>query len=231
MSEHDVMTLLAAANPVRLDAVPQTSLSPDSILARRPRPSGRVVLVAAVLLAAVAAGLVGFLAVGGHGAKPQFGGNGPGAVGRSNPSWKTIPLADASAALGAPLVLPNTELVQPTDAASEVRTEDCSTSACTIYVSFPAQSLGIRYTRPAPFPDPSAQWEEDVKSAGSHHAQAELVDLNGTPGDYIDYPGVKSLVEFVANGTWIIVYGDTYGEHDELTLQSVAQSIVDRSRS
>jgi hypothetical protein len=227
MSERDVMALLADANPVRAEGVPQASLSVDSILTRRRQPSSRLVLAAAVLLAAVAAGLIGVFAVGGHGAKTGFGRvSGPGALESNNGDWKKIPLSHASSALGAPVVLPSTDLVQPSDAASQAWTVDCSQSSCEVDLSFPAQALGISYTHPAPFADPRAQWDADVKSAGAHHAQAELVDLNGTPGDYVDYHGVKRLVEFVADGTWVVVAGKDY---DEATLQSIAQSIVDRS--
>lgn len=228
MNERDVMALLAEANPVGLDDLRQTDQTVDLILAWRRKQNRRVMLVVVIALAAVVAGLIGAFATGGHGTKPQLGGNnGPEALGSSNPSFKTIPLADASAALGAPLVLPNTDLVQPSDAASDVHAADCSTSACTIFVSFPAQSLGIRYTRPVPFSDPSAEWEEDMRSAGSHNARVQLVDLNGTPAEYLDYPGVKRLVQFVISGTWIIVSG----EHDEASLTAAAQSIVDRSGS
>src|ERR1700760_905008 len=65
MSERDVMALLAEANPVRVDALPQSKLTGDSILARRRRPSSRVVLIAAVLLAGVAVTLIGVFALGG----------------------------------------------------------------------------------------------------------------------------------------------------------------------
>lgn len=226
MSERDVMTLLADANPVRVEDLPQTGPFSKQILERRRRPSGRVVLVTAVVLAGATAGVIGVLATGGHGAKtvggPEALSNGP-----DNGSWKTIPLAEASAALGAPVRLPNTDLVQPSDAAQQARTADCSASSCAVYVSFPAQALGISYTHPSPFGDPSAQWEADVRTAGSHHARVQLLDLNGTPGDYVDYPGVKRLVEFVAGGTWIVVSA----EYNEATLEAVAQSIVDQAPS
>ena len=59
--------------------------------------------------------------------------------------------------------------------------------------------------------------------------EGSLVDLNGMPGDYIDYPGVKRLIQFVTGDTWIVIGGA--GDYDKATLQAVAQSIVDLVRS
>lgn len=218
MTNPDVMTLLADANPVLADDLAQMDF-PD--LARR-RSHGRLLLVAA---AAVVAGVAASIAVFAFPSSHPSVGPEPGAI-RADNSWQTIALSDASTALGAPVVLPNTDFVQPSDAAPQARTPGCSADSCAIFVSFPAQSLGINYTRPAPFPDPRAQWAADVQTAPAHHAEAQLVDLNGIPGDYIDYPGVKRLIEFVIGDTWVVVGGP--GDYDKATLQAAAQSIVDQ---
>ncbi len=218
MTENDAMRLLAEANPVRADDLAQM----DCPELERRRSRSRLLLVAAVAVVAAAAASIAIFAF--PTSHPSAGPE-PGAI-RAGTPWQTIALSDASTALGAQVVLPNTDFVQPSDAASQARTPGCSADSCAIFVSFPAQSLGISYTRPAPFADPRAQWAADVRTAPAHHAEAQLVDLNGVPGDYIDYPGVKRLIQFVIGGTWIVVGGP--GDYDRATLQAVAQSIVDR---
>jgi hypothetical protein len=223
MTDRDVMALLAEANPVRVDDLAQMGFLD---LARR-RSRGRLSLVVAA--AVVASGAAALIVVFAFPRSHPRAGPGPGALGvnTTGSSWQTIALSDASTALGAPVVLPNTDFVQPSDAAPQARTPGCSADSCAIFVSFPAQALGISYTRPAPFADPRAQWAAEVQTAAAHHAKAQLVDLNGVPGDYIDYPRVKRLIQFVTGDTWIVVGGP--GDYDKATLQAVAQSIVDRS--
>lgn len=223
MSERDVMSLLGEANPVRAETLARVEF-PSSILVERRSRRRPALVIAVASVVALAATLIGVFVLDGSGSRPHVRFTGPGAPG-SDDSWKTIPLSEASSALGARVVLPDTDLVQPADADPKARSVDCSPRSCAVYVSFPAQSLSISYTHPSPYADPRAQWEADVRSAGSHRFQARLVDLNGTPGEYVDYPGVKRLVEFVAGETWIIVSG----KYDEPTLQAVAQSIVDQS--
>jgi hypothetical protein len=66
MSERNVMALLAAANPVCVDAVQHLDLSVDSILAIRRRPPRRLGVVAAGVALALAAAFVGVFVFGGH---------------------------------------------------------------------------------------------------------------------------------------------------------------------
>jgi hypothetical protein len=229
MSERDVMTLLAQANPVQVDDLVPLDF-PD--LARRRVPSRRLVL--AIALVAAAASLVGVFGFGGHASSLSTGPARVSAPGSNESSWKTIALSDASMTLGAQVVLPDTPLVAPSDAAAEARATDCpvgttdAVSPCVVAVSFPAQSIGIDYFRPAPDGDPLASYKAAV-AAVNPHADAQLLDLNGVPGIWIDYPGIKSVVEFVTGGTRILVFTQL-AKYDEADLQAIAQSIVDRSK-
>ncbi|HUZ16008.1 MAG TPA: hypothetical protein VMU72_07485 [Gaiellaceae bacterium] len=186
----------------------------DSMLRRRV-PQHRLVLAAAVVAAATTAALIAAFAFpSSHSAivrkavPPAFG-----------------PLADASSALGAPVVLPDTALVRPSDAANTVesvcvpKNDTVEPPWCQVTVSFPSQGLTVEYARPAPS-DALASY----KNLLGENDTAKIVDMNGLPALFVPQ-AQESWLEFAVGGTEITVRG-TYGE---AALQAVAQSIVDRS--
>jgi hypothetical protein len=143
-----------------------------------------------------------------------------------------IGVADTSATLGAPIVLPDTAAVQPSDAASAADEGQCphatassadGVSGCAVWVRFPHKSLTIVYERPGGSRAGVADGQVEA-IPGAH-----LVDLGGEQALAIDRnaegpsPG---WIEFAIGGTRVILSGD----YDAATLQSMAQSIVDRSK-
>jgi hypothetical protein len=218
MSELDTMALLAEADPVRIDDVPEM-VFPASILAAR-RSRTRLVLAvgAATLAGGVAA--ASFAVLGSTGTRshplPVPSVSAPGAPPGS------IPLAAAARRLGAPVVLPDTPLVRPADAATTVRVVGVVGTPVEVSVSFPAQELTISYIRPAPA-DALADYRE---SANQSDSGARIVDLGGPPALFVHQEDTTpSWIEFVAGGTEIVVQG----KYDETTLETVAQSIVGRA--
>jgi hypothetical protein len=149
------------------------------------------------------------------------------------PAARQVALADASQVLGAPVVLPETDLVQPSDAASTASTA-CSVSAdsatpCQVTIEFPALTkyyvpLTIRYLRPAST-DPTASYEDVVKQVSG----AKIVSLGGVPALYVPGPALTypNSIEFVGSGIDTTVQGI----YDESALQDMAQSVLDRSHS
>jgi hypothetical protein len=221
MSERDVLTLLANANPVRVeDLTPLPLPLPRSIAVRRPRR--RLVLAAAVFAAAAAAALVGAFALGGQSKNP----NGP-LVPAIPPTFQ--PLADASKILGAPVVLPDTALVTPADATKTVEavcvpkddTVDPGAMGCQVTVSFPGAGLTVTYVTFPGVQSLQSSYEQIVQQ----NPGAELLSLDDVQALFV--PQQASSIEFELGGTQITVEG----AYNEGTLQAIAQSIVDRSRS
>ena len=149
----------------------------------------------------------------------------------SAPPAKQIALRDASAALGAPVVLPNTALVTPSDA-SQVW-EQCHISVndrCTamaVWVKFPAQGVTVRYT-PGAYGDPLRMYQGVAQSDGD---RAKVVRLSSVPVLMIPevpkHPvSTATWIEFALNGITISVEGH-YA--DPSPLEAVAQSIIDQS--
>ena len=118
MNETDAMKLLAEANPVRIDTIGAVEL-PDSLFAtaapsQTPRPRG-----CPGLLAALAASLIG---VFGFGLVTQrltpMRRDGPVATARSDHHRSRSRSRTSPAALGAPVVLPDTPLLNASDASA-----------------------------------------------------------------------------------------------------------------
>lgn len=149
------------------------------------------------------------------------------------PPGKRIRLADASAALGAPVVLPDTPLAKASEAGPAWTERSCparasrshSLYACWLWISFPAAGLSVGYLRPPMYVGTGKEWRLQARLYG---AGARTVDLNGARALAIaaaaPYP---ASVEFDLRGTRIVVIGG----RDVAALQAVARSIVDRSRS
>jgi hypothetical protein len=144
---------------------------------------------------------------------------------------KQIPLAGASSALGASVVLPNTSTVSPADAGTtwtaslhEAATGD---SSATVAVTFPRQGIIIDYTRPVPYADPQANY---AGFADGHPDLAQAIDLNGVPALAIaqnsnSFGSNVGSVEFVTNGTKIVVMG----HYNRAALTGIAASILSLS--
>lgn len=219
MNERDAMTLLAEANPVRVEDLAPLD-RPD--LARRRRPSRRLVVAIAVLVTAVAASLIGAFAFGGASKKSSQ----PPVVMPAIPP-AIQPLADASTILGAPVVLPDTALVTPSDADKTVETVcvpkddtvDPGAGGCQVRVSFPAAGLTVTY---ATFPGMQSL-RTSYEQIEQQNSGAELLSLGGVQALFV--PQKESWIEFELGGTEISVEG----AYDKAMLESVAQSIVDRA--
>jgi hypothetical protein len=231
----DVLTLLSDANPVRPEEVPRMDAAlPDAILARGRRPQRRLVLAVAVVAAALAAGLVGVFAFDRTNAPPrgtvptglQSSVGSPPTVDHPLLGAKQVSLAAAATAIGRPIVLPDTSLVGASDAGPAW--VNGALPAVTAAVTFPSEGMFIEYTLPPPA-DPTATYQaiarEDPRTF-------ETVVLNGGTALAVKQDSDQTGrnfggVIFVLNGVEIRVFG----HYDEATLQTVAQSIVDRSQT
>src|SRR5579862_595425 len=232
----DVIALLAEANPVRVEDL--TPLEPPD-LTRRPT-SRRLVVAVAVLAAAVAASLIGVFLTGGTSPHRSGSGNSghPGPTGPPGPtgssqgpppatvahplmSGKRVTLAEAGAAIGERVVLPDTALIRPNDV-GPVWAWSHDTRAIAA-VTYPAQRLFIDYSRPLPFVDPLRVYTGWSKRNRSF----QVIRIGGIPAQWVrrnDGTGDNDI-DFQIDDLDIRVTGP-YGK---ATLRSVAQSIVDRS--
>jgi hypothetical protein len=231
----DVLALLAEANPVRVDDLAPLEL-PD--LTPRPMTRGRLV-ASAVLATAIAASVGGVLVFGGTsphrstsgtsgppgqtGSKGPIGPPGPAPATVTDPltAGKRVTLAEASAAIGQPVVLPDTPLIRPRDA-GPVWAWSHDTRAIAA-VTYPAQRLFIDYSRPFAFVDPLRVYTGWSKRNRSF----QVTRIRGIPAQWVrgnDGTG-NNDVDFQLDDLDISVTGP-YGK---ATLRSVAQSIVDRS--
>jgi hypothetical protein len=148
---------------------------------------------------------------------------------------RQIAVADASATLGAPVVLPDTSIAGPSDVgqvwaegrcpASGATAQDAQDGrACWVWLSFPKVGLTVGYLRPPMYAGTRAEWGLQATHYGN---AAGLVDLRGIPALAITPNGhFPGSVEFDLAGSRIVVAGD----RDVATLQSVALSIIDRSQ-
>lgn len=230
MNERDAMTLLAEANPVRVEDLVASSM-PDSIIAQRRRSSRRLVLAAAAVVVASAAA-IGFFAFGTspshlRGSQDRLVPS-PTLAHPLPPGSQQVSLSDATTALGAPIALPDTSLVGPSDV-GPVWLQDVSPHWVSVAVTFPEARIIVLYMRPTSYPQPPLPlYESEAKTQPG----ASLVNLTGVPGlateQNTDSTGRNfGSIEFVAGGTQVGVLG----HYDEATLQAVAQSIVDQEGS
>ncbi len=150
----------------------------------------------------------------------------------TQPAHGQAALADASAVLGEPVVLPNTSLVSRSDAAPTVSTAcpsaDQPGAVCQVTVDFPAQALTIRYQRGIHDgkQPPAVSMVRNRYAAVVNHNRvgAELLDLDGTPALFVPaHSSAPPWVEFFVGDVDVLEQGPL----DGTALQSVAQSIVD----
>jgi hypothetical protein len=238
-AERDAMTLLREANPIQLEDVPDVGQSHEARALLNSIVAGtssggtlvrrRTLVAIATAGAAAAVALIGVFVFTGQGPRPSAERL------RAQPDTETFAyplgrgakqttLADASTTLGAPLVLPNSPLVKASDA-GPVWTDTDSHGTRRVAVTFPSQSLTIKYERPVPFSDPLANYQQYAKSTPE---TAQVIDLSGVPALAVKMQSGGSdwthggWIQFVAGGTAVVVQG----HYDESTLQDVAQSIV-----
>jgi hypothetical protein len=217
------------------------------LIAGRPR-SIRLLLAAALACAAVAATLVGAFRLG-AGTTTTATANTTTARGGQSSSIlgvgdlptvahplpaslaKETTLAAAPAALGGPVVLPDSAQVGPSDVGpvwvaslTDQQTGDATT---TVAVTFPSQGMVVEYTRPAPS-DGTASHLQAVASGVPTGQVITLAD--GTPALTVQPNSDETGKNF---GVIIFNVGDTelrvMGHNDLATLRAVAQSILDRS--
>lgn len=161
-----------------------------------------------------------------------------GPTGAEGPIWtpdgvaKPIALADAPAALGAPVFLPVAYPIYRTS--SKVVTAECPdggitpTSKCNVEVEFPSADYRIRYSR-VTYDDPLATYQADVKA---NPETIKLVYLSGVPalevpqGAFPDTTIVsRGYIEFVVGGTTVGISA----EDDAEAVERVATSIIDQA--
>lgn len=240
MSEPDVMALLAAANPVRVDEL--SPLEPPE-LSRRRHPDRRVVL-AVIVLGAVAISLLGvFVWPGRRSGGPAIRMMEPG-LGNEGPTRplppRSISVADVSFMLGVPVALPATATVQPADASSASAGAVCPAvtpeidGTCVVTVRLPSDSLSVEFWRPggAPFQNQLAGAVRQEKAEAARHpgsGRVDLLDLNGVQarylsGDYSSGPQGTGSIDFLVGPHMRVV---VYGNRSETQLEAAAESIRD----
>jgi hypothetical protein len=228
---NDVLAQLADANPVHADELAPLELH---ALVRR-RPSRRLVLATAVLAAALAATLIGVFAFGGsHTGSPPTSRQGP--TGPTGPEMlrhplggyanKEVTLAEAAAAIGEPVVLPDTSLVGPADVGAVWGNTGPDWARYhptegNVAVTFPAQRVIVSYQLPGL--GSASGYTSDAKQIPG----AAVIELSGTPALAMPQDPAKQqfgVIVFRVGGLGIQVLGP----YDEATLETIAQSILDR---
>lgn len=233
MNENDVITLLAEANPVRVDDLEPLDLPR---LVHRRMPSRRLVLAIAVVGVAIAASLIGLFAFRGTSSRPTAssgdGRDAPFAITLAHPlapEANEVSLRAATTTFGPALVLPDTSLVGPSDVGAVWMYANSAKSAVTVAVTFPKQRIFIQYIRPygvARGFDARAHYAAIARESSYFH----VLDLSGYPAlaadQNSDQTGHNFGVVLVAvRGVEIRVFG----HYDQATLKSIAQSIVDQA--
>jgi hypothetical protein len=216
-----------------------------------PRIRFRYALPAVAAVCAAAAFAVIFTgAFGGsrHHGKPLVGSLGNGSINGLPlptlahplplPFARQVPLADAQATLGAPIVLPNTALVQPSDAGpvwlDSLHDQEGNPVVTNVAVTFPSQGVIVGYTRPAPSDGSAAHFRAMAQSMPSPSGGSEgrVITLNGeVPALAVqqnsDDTGHNfSSVIFNMAGSEVSVIG----HNDKATLESLALSILNHSK-
>jgi hypothetical protein len=232
MSDRDVMALLAAANPVRVQDLAPLDL-PD--LSQRRLPSRRLVLAIAFVLAGAATSLIGVFVLAPSGPKPTVGQRSlvpPPTIEHPLFGGHQVSISKAGIALRTKVVLPNTALVNPSETkAVWLRTANQGRVA-SVAVSFPGPEVIVQYDYPVPYPSDPLSLYKAIAANKYYGSAFHVVDLGGTPALAEDEDSDQNRsnfgsLEFVAAGIRIAVLG----HYDQARLQAVAQSILDRSSS
>jgi hypothetical protein len=143
---------------------------------------------------------------------------------------RQVTLADAVASLGAPIVLPNTTLVDPSDLGAVWEDGRGAPTQTTVAVTFPSQGVIVGYTRPAPSNGSAAHFQAMLHSmlSPSGVPEAEVITLNGTvPALAVHQNSDETGANF---GAIIFNVGDSevrvIGHKDQATLTDLASSIL-----
>jgi hypothetical protein len=156
----------------------------------------------------------------------------------SLPSAKETTLADAQVALGQQVVLPQTVVMGPSDAGPvwvASLTDQAGVTTTTVAVTFPTQGMIMVYTRPAPSDGSAAHFQAMARSmpSPSGASEGQVISLGGgVPALAVKENSDDTGANF---GAVIFNVGDTeirvMGHNEQATLEGIAQSILDRSRS
>jgi hypothetical protein len=205
-------------------------------------------VVAALCAAIVAVVFTGLLGSSGHLASRK-GGGGTGNLLVPLPTLthplgppplaKQTTLSDATAALGTPIVLPNTSLIQPSDAGSvwmdNLHDKEGNPVVTNVAVTFPSQGVIVGYTRPAPSDGSAAHFQAMANSMPSPSGGSEgsVITLNGgVPALAVQENSDDTGHNF---GSVIFNMADSevrvMGHYDAATLESLAVSILSQSDS
>ena len=152
---------------------------------------------------------------------------------------KQVTLAEAQATLGAPIVLPNTGFVQPSDVGpvwlDSPHDKDGNPVMTNVAVTFPSQGVMVGYTRPAPSDGSAAHFQAMAQSmpSPSGGSEGQVISLDGgVPALVVkqnsDDTGHNfGAVFFNMAGSEVAVMG----HDDEATLESLALSILSQSEA
>lgn len=163
--------------------------------------------------------------------------SGPPTLAHPLPSFaEQTTLGDATATLGAPIVLPNTSLVQPSDAGpvwvASLNDEQGKPAVTTVAVTFPSRGVIVEYTRPAPSDGTAAHFQAMAQGMVSPDGTqiARVVSLNGLPALAVQQNSDETGTNFGAiifnlAGSEIRILGHT----DQATLETSALSILNQS--
>lgn len=208
-------------------------------------------LVAAVVACATAGALIAFLVVPAASSPHATKGVGPArypttrvADAPASPVRLTRAMTDASNSFGAPLILPDTPVLKPSDAESTAFEQWCPSASpgapaplCQILVQFPSPFVSITYTPTAldswgsRYPDALDQYRAEVSQAADP-SEFQIVSLSGGPA-LIETGKAGNSIEFRLHTLSITIWApDDNGiptTVDAAALQALAQSIVDRA--
>jgi hypothetical protein len=153
------------------------------------------------------------------------------------PLAKQTTLSDAAAALGTPIVLPNTSFIQPSDAGpvwmDNLHDKEGNPVVTNVAVTFPAQGVIVGYTRPAPSDGSAAHFQAMANSMPSPSGASEgrVITLSGG----VPALAVQQNSDDTGHNFGSVIFNmagsevRVMGHNDEATLESLAQSILRQS--
>lgn len=231
--------LLAIADAVRATQSEGTG----SMLRRKPL----LIAAAAVAVCATAAASIAFLAASrassqhsgtrGHGRTPHHI-----ALAPANPVPLSKAQSDALSSFGVPLVVPDTSVLKPSDAATALEqwcasaTPGAPAPLCQVNVQFASPAVGIEYVPTAHtwgsrYSNALDQYHAEIVQA-TNPAEYQIVSLGGTPA-LIGAGKSGNSIEFRSGKLSITIWApDNNGiptTVDAATLQTLAQSILDQA--
>ena len=209
------------------------------------RPRFALPAVAALCVAAIAAVVLTGALGGGKQARHQGGGTGN--LLRPLPTLahplglpplaKQTTLGDATAALGTPIVLPNTSFIQPSDAGpvwmDNLHDKEGNPVVTNVAVTFPTQGVIVGYTRPAPSDGSAAHFQAMANSMPSPNGASEgqVITLSGG----VPALAVEENSDDTGHNFGSIIFNmagsevRVMGHNNRATLEALALSILNQS--